>query len=1119
MNQSCTCGCCEGVEILTPLPTANRPGLPALLYRVGTHATFLETMKARLSSLSLGPNLYPLSKLTTRDPADPAIALLDSWSVVADVLTFYQERLANEGYLRTATERRSILELARLIGYTLRPGVAASVYLAYTLDEDRSSPTPKPTTTTIPKGSRVQSVPGPGELPQSFETSDDLEARSQWNSLQVRLTRPQTERTIKNVNRPDPSRAAQPRIYLKGISTNLKENDPLLIDFGNGADPGPYRVIEVLPDAAADRTLVNLREWASASADLRVELGPLKAMIEAHLKTAAPLAKKFPAVIDPAVKSLSELNKLVDLRAPTADLGAHLENNLAPLLEAPLPASLTAPQKKKVAAWLKSVGESAALANQEMAGLAAHSAAATAPGKTGTTRVEALYQSLIVPPSQPPANSAQLSRDVGMALGRKSGAGLQLLSTLKPELAETLPSALANVQLTSESGIRAYALRVRATPFGSTALKRSRVDMESGEPIVIGEWPILEWDLNENDVPKSLEPLEREQVIYLDASYDKIVPHSASTPSWIIVDTTAWQMPEGDPSPQVTPFAGKSFFVSTVTSAQADITRAEYGLSAKTTRIQLPDKWLTIQAIEQPSAETPNVLAGIVQPIYDLDFRVIRSAAIYTQSEELDLAEEPILDPVCDGQTEPIELAGVYDGMQSGRWLVISGERADIAGISNVKASELVMVAGVVNRLRKSKLRLNSKHRSSLPGDKVHTFLQLSDKLAYCYKRETLTIYGNVVNATHGETRNEPASGDARQAFQEFALKQAPLTHVSAANPSGAESTLQLRVNDVLWHETDTLAGLEPTDRRFISRTDDENKTTAITGDGRHGARLPTGQQNVTLTYRNGIGKPGNVKARQISLLVSRPLNVKEVINPLAASGGADRESRDLARVNAPLAVMALDRLVSTSDYADFARTFAGIGKASAVELSDGRRQVVHVTIAGADDIPILESSDLYRNLRKALHELGDAYLPIQLVTRQLLLLVLQAGVRVLPDYLWEKVEPKIRAALLDKFSFQRRDLGQDALPSEVFSVIQAVEGVAYVDVDAFDALKEEQIIAAVATNTSLASLVQLRRRVRVSLAEVIPDATDPENRIAPAQLAYFTPAVPDTIILNEVKP
>ena len=42
-----TCGCCEGVEILTPMSTVNRPGLDSLNYRIGTHGTFFETMKAR----------------------------------------------------------------------------------------------------------------------------------------------------------------------------------------------------------------------------------------------------------------------------------------------------------------------------------------------------------------------------------------------------------------------------------------------------------------------------------------------------------------------------------------------------------------------------------------------------------------------------------------------------------------------------------------------------------------------------------------------------------------------------------------------------------------------------------------------------------------------------------------------------------------------------------------------------------------------------------------------------------------------------------------------------------------------------------------------------------------
>jgi hypothetical protein len=493
------------------------------------------------------------------------------------------------------------------------------------------------------------------------------------------------------------------------------------------------------------------------------------------------------------------------------------------------------------------------------------------------------------------------------------------------------------------------------------------------------------------------------------------------------------------------------------------------------------------------------------------DFQIIRRTVVYAQSEELDLADEPIADDVCHGKDVPVELDDVYSGLESGRWLIVSGERADIkndAGVvvPGVKASELVMLAGVEQRFN-----------GGLPGDKTHSFIRLADQdLAYCYKRSTVKIYGNVVKATHGETRNETlGGGDASKALQQFTLKQPPLTFVSAPNPSGVDSTLVVRVNDVQWHETDSLAGSLPTDRKFITRTDDDGKTTVIFGNGKYGARLPTGQENVTAVYRNGIGKPGNVKGGQISLLVARPLNVKEVINPLPATGGADKESRDQARENAPLAVMALDRLVSTQDYADFSRTFAGIGKASAARLSDGRRQLVHVTIAGADDIPIDKHSDLFINLNRALRDFGDPYQPIQIDVRKLKLLVIQAKVRVLPDYLWENIEPKVRAALLDKFSFARRNLGQDALLSEAISTIQAVKGVAYVDVDKFDGVDEQQVVVALGEK-SLADQIALKPRVPVELAQVDLKETDPSERLKPGELAYFSPDVPDTIILSE---
>ena len=311
-------------------------------------------------------------------------------------------------------------------------------------------------------------------------------------------------------------------------------------------------------------------------------------------------------------------------------------------------------------------------------------------------------------------------------------------------------------------------------------------------------------------------------------------------------------------------------------------------------------------------------------------------------------------------------------------------------------------------------------------------------------------------------------------------------------------------------------------ERSFVSAIDDGGKTTVQFGDGTHGARPPTGIENIVATYRNGIGTPGNVRARQVSLLATRPLGVKDVINPLRASGGADAETRDQARRNVPLAVLALDRLVSVPDYADFARTFGGVGKAAAIKLGN----LVQVTIAGAADAPIDPSSDLYRNLLQALRQYGDPSLPVRLGVRELLALAVSAKVGLLPDFAWESVEPAVRAALLDAFGFERRALAQAVYLSELVACMQAVRGVAWVDVDAFGSLDEATLLAgfgvggdkqddgvALMSHAAAADVATVPPRVPVRPARYDGGA------LRPAQLAYLAPNVPDTLLLQEATP
>jgi len=374
---------------------------------------------------------------------------------------------------------------------------------------------------------------------------------------------------------------------------------------------------------------------------------------------------------------------------------------------------------------------------------------------------------------------------------------------------------------------------------------------------------------------------------------------------------------------------------------------------------------------------------------------------------------------------------------------------------------------------------------------------------------------------------------DATQIFQAFKLKSPPLTYVPAATPAGAASTLAVRVNRLLWHETDDIASETPSDRKYTTRRDDADATTVRFGDGKHGARLPTGQENVTAVYRSGLGTAGNVRAGQLTIAADRPLGVSGVDNPMRASGGADRDTLAQARVNAPISVSALDRLVAVRDYADFACMFAGIGKAAATRLSGPSGECVHVTIAGIDDGPIDPTSDLYLDLVEALSDFGDPKLPLRVGLRVALSLVVQASVRIGPDYAWDDVQPRIRARLLDRFGFAARAFGQPVIASEIIGAIQSVDGVAHVVAGEVRLFSFDDLVAGLVplspsgdnTNTAPNADQWFSLNPVPNASEegsdrrgwlAIPLATDVAAKgIAPASIAYVPAGIPDCIILE----
>ena len=1211
------CGCCAGLELVTPEQEANRPGLSALAYRAGTYASFLESMLARLSTFYLDvqksdgdgamERIYPLRGLTTRDLNDPSIALLDAWATVADVLTFYEERIANEGYLRTAVERRSILELARLVGYRMRPGVSSSVYLAFTVNDDFDG--------IIPAGTRAQSLPGPGEKPQPFETYEDLPAKGDWNTLKPRVTRPQivtfaNDSPQKDVPfEPDFDARTRDTLYFKGISTNLKVGDAILIVAG---DKQVQRFVEAVDvQANYDRTEVVLQEPPLSLAPSTGD-GASQALFNLHDKLDPFLdgaTSDFPGA-ELAAQVLSILTTLVsDTKdADTATAVGRAVEQVVPQIEE---LHQIAAKRKftRLEPWLADLLDTLNFLVQNLPQLDGETGGeGTATVKqppfrlapSGLARLDAILNSLAKPPSLQPGNALRLIRPVARVFAPQSDIAPRLISTLRPEVAPLLYPAWGKAEpVPSSAPVKVFALRSKTAPFGNNAPARPIVPKGGGE-VSYEEWTFEDKGSQSGGTadgpttkPKRRIDLANRNVLFLESNNEKIVPGS-----WVVLQPT---------DPTASPLVVKVMLTQSAS-------RADYLISAKVTKLTLSQDWIPT-----------TVLASD-------DITILRTTTVWAQSELLELAEEP-LDRDVEGDT--IELDGLYDGLESGRWIVVSGSRTDIPNVTGATSSELVMIGSVnqgpgkesclafstttmpfrqiyyvteptesgdrlvVGRptlLPKTFLDLipNPKltdqqicdpiqlapgfyanvyvptkeertgvfsvfadhlfdprpdasgkfqlfEDATIPGPRqnpndpdnptpvfamriaslasgsetVHTRIVLANKLAYKYDAEKVAIYANVVKATHGQTQGEVlGNGDASQPFQRFALHQFPLTYLPAPTPSGAESTLAIRVNEIKWHEAANLFVLGSSDRDYITQTDDSEKTSVITGNGEHGLRVPSGTGNVKAIYRSGAGKAGNVEAQQVSQMATQPLGVKSVINPLRASGGADADTRDQARRNIPIGVTALDRLVSVADYVDFARRFAGIGKASARRLTDGRRIIVHLTIAGKDDVPIDQNSDLYTALVQALAAAGDPHQPVQIALRRLKVLVISAGIKIKSDYVWETVAAKLRAALLDLYSFDRRELGQPAFLSEAVSTMQSVAGVLFADVQTFDSVSESVTAEQL---TTLAADLQRHGAVDAELASVNTLATESESRILPAELAVLTPDIPDTLILTEI--
>jgi hypothetical protein len=861
---STDCDCCAGVGIETPQAVDNRAGLPAIAYRTGDYGEFRASMLAQIGTTTA-------HGLRTRSPDDFSIAFLDSCAIVADVLTFYDERIANENYLRTATELLSIGELARLIGYALRPGCSASAFLAFRLNDPPANADPAAPGSasaalaklssalgaTIPAGTKVQSMPGPGQLPQTFETATDLDARWIDNALKPLLARPYPG-----------GQAGIDKIYLPNRGGGLSIGDRvMLID-----DTGEVSA------RVASAISINI-DQATAVATVALDGGS----------------------------------------AATAQA-------------APAPASLPAPS-----------------------------------GDFSDTLVGEIVDGQIWDRD-----------DLATLIARRSWSMDALEATVNAKRQASGPGA----------NLSAYAVRTAAL-FGHNApswsslpptltLKYGFWNGSTHDPITppYGE----SWDSNDTLASYSGSTFNHDGSIDLDNGYPSVAP------GVVLV------------------FADGGAQITAVVSSVRTLSRSLYAMNGRVTNVSL-------SVLSGPGL-------GSLHP---------RTTAVYIQDAPIALA--PIQTaPSISGASVLLDRCALR--VAAGGYVAVTGERSDHAGRKSV---EIMQVA-----------------KATLEDG--YTRLSFTRALGGVYQFDSVFFNANVAPASHGETVNEVlGSGDASTPFQSFTLKQLPLTWVSAAVPGGVDAAITVRVDGVAWKRVPYLYGSAPTDRVYALIRDKSGATVVQFGDGAtFGARPPTGVENVTAVYRRGIGSAALVDPEQLSMLVTRPPGVRDVTNPLSANGAANPETVEQSRVNAPMAVRTLERIVSLGDYADYARASAGIAKARVDCAWRGSQRIIILTVAGPAGAPVVDGSAQSTALLNEIVDSAQADYPVALKSYRPRSFLVSAALVTDPDYVVDAVYAAVRMALWARFSFDAREFGQPVFQSEVIAVIQKVKGVVAARLTAF---------------------------------------------------------------------
>lgn len=298
-----------------------------------------------------------------------------------------------------------------------------------------------------------------------------------------------------------------------------------------------------------------------------------------------------------------------------------------------------------------------------------------------------------------------------------------------------------------------------------------------------------------------------------------------------------------------------------------------------------------------------------------------------------------------------------------------------------------------------------------------------------------------VASVIQGETVTDEALGTSTGAIDQFfRLSRGPVL----------DGTVAVEVGDdtfgwTTWVYQQHLIDAGPTDDAFTLWVDDKEVVYVRFGDNVDG-QVPASGMGIRATYRVGGGALGNLSAGRLTTILD-PIDGVAVNTDVAGNflssamtGGADPESIDEIRVNAPRSYRTQNRLVTLQDFKDAALGVSAVVKANALATHFTNVSVFILGPSGATNQALLDTT--YAYLNQPIRKLAGT--TVTVAAGNLVAINVTLSLGVLPQFDRNQVKNSVIQALQDLLALENQEFAGRVGISGVYRAIQSVSGVDY---------------------------------------------------------------------------